>query len=91
MNQRPVKASFASMIPGLVIVAFGGLIMWKPEIMIRWVFGGFFVLMGLGVILAARKVSRTRVRIQNIKDQFQSGFGGGFGAPPTMPPDGEGE
>lgn len=75
MNQaQPPRASFASMLPGLMIMAFGGLIIWKEQLL-KYLVGGFLILVGLGVIVAARKISRTRARLHNIKSQFQSGFG----------------
>ena len=69
------------MIPGLFIAGFGVLIIYEP-VLIKWVFGGFLILVGLGVTLAARKVSQTRARLHNIKSQFQQG---GFGPPPDQP------
>ena len=90
----PVKASAGSAVPGVLLMAAGALIIYEPAL-IRWIFGGFLVLMGLVVMTLGRKMSRARARMHNARDQFAQRMGDMMGAmgnrpdqrPPSPSPD----
>lgn len=70
------------LVPGLGLIGFGiALIVW-PSLLVYLV-AGVFMLLGLGLLFAGRKVNRARNQAEEFKARF-TGFGG-FGGPPSGP------
>jgi hypothetical protein len=76
----------AFLVPGLGLIGFGvALIVW-PSLLIYLV-AGVFMLMGVGLLIAGRKVNRARTQAAEFKARFTGfgGFGGFGGEPPSEP------
>ncbi len=72
--------SFLMMIPGLSLVGFGVAIIQWPQILVYTV-ATVFILLGLGLSFAARKVGRWRKKASGFEAMFSGQIGG---RPPGM-------
>ena len=62
------------MVPGLGLIAFGVALFIWPDLL-RYLVAGTFILVGIGLIFAARKVGRMRSKMSSFQSTF-TGFGG---------------
>ncbi len=63
-----------TMVPGLALIAFGvALFVWPA--LLRYLVAGTFVLAGLGLLIAARKIGRMRRKMSSFQSSFTD-FGG---------------
>ena len=68
------RADMVTLVPGLGLIAFGVALFIWPELL-RYLVAGTFVLAGLGLMLAARKIGRMRRKMSSFQSTF-TGFGG---------------
>jgi len=57
MSQLPASAPTMLMVPGALMVGFGILVLWNPEL-IRWIFAGVFILLGSLLTMAGLRAKR---------------------------------